>query len=72
MCCVTRSAVAGRPYEALQHWMRAGALSNGTLLAIGDDLQARLAAPEGDGFERPFAALVLEEFARTDRACGRS
>ncbi len=55
------------PYEALQHWMRAGALSNDTLLAIGDNLQARLTAPEGDGVERPFAALVLAEFARTDR-----
>ena len=55
------------PYEALQHWMRAGLLSNDTILAIGDDLQARLAAPQGDGVERPFAALVLAEVARTDR-----
>jgi hypothetical protein len=57
----------GLAYEGLQHWMRAGALTRQTLLAIGDDLQARLAAAEGEGFERPFAALVLAEFARTDR-----
>jgi hypothetical protein len=47
--------------------MRAGQLTRPTLLTIGDDLQARLSAPEGPGFERPFAALVLAEFARTDR-----
>lgn len=54
-------------YESLQTWMRAGALNNATLLAIGDDLQARLTAPEGQGFERPYAALMLAEVARTDR-----
>lgn len=57
----------GLAFEALQHWMRADALTHETLLAIGDDLQARLTAPEGPGFERPFAALVLADFARTDR-----
>jgi hypothetical protein len=57
----------GLGYESLQHWMRADALDRTTLLAIGDDLQARLTAPDGPGFERPFAALVLAEFARTDR-----
>lgn len=57
----------GLAFEALQHWMRADQLSRATLLAIGDELQERLTAPEGEGFARPFAALVLAEFARTDR-----
>ncbi|WP_395646445.1 DUF2785 domain-containing protein [Terricaulis sp.] len=57
----------GIAFEGLQHWMRAGALSPETLAALADDLQARLTAPEGAGFERPFAALVLSEVARTDR-----
>lgn len=57
----------GIAFEGLQHWMRSGTLSNETLLVIADDLQARLTAPEGPGFERPFAALVLSEVARTDR-----
>ena len=54
-------------FEALQHWMRAGQLSEPTLTALADDLQRRLAAPPGPGFERPFAALALAEVARTDR-----
>jgi Protein of unknown function (DUF2785) len=54
-------------YEALQRWMRAGALESNIVLAIGNDLQARLSAPDGSGVERPFAALVLAEVARTDR-----
>jgi hypothetical protein len=58
----------GIAFEALQHWMRTdNALTHETLLAIGDELQARLTAPEGPGFARPFAALVLADFARTDR-----
>lgn len=57
----------GIAFEALQHWMRADALTHDTLLAIGDELQARLGAPEGQGFARPFAALVLADLARTDR-----
>lgn len=57
----------GIAFEGLQHWMRARQLSDATLLAIGDDVQARLSAPEGPGFERPFSALVLAEVARADR-----
>jgi hypothetical protein len=37
------------------------------MLALDADLEARLVAPEGAGFERPFAALVLSEIARADR-----
>lgn len=57
----------GIAFEALQHFMRNRQLSNQTQLALLADLEARLAAPEGPGFERPFAALVLSEVARTDR-----
>jgi hypothetical protein len=57
----------GLAYEGLAHWMRARALTNGTLLAINADLQADLPAPDAQGFARPFAVLVLAEVARTDR-----
>ena len=57
----------GIAFEAYAHWLRARQLSNETMLWLADDLQARLMAPEGPGFERPFAALVLSEVARADR-----
>lgn len=57
----------GLAFEGLQHMMRARQLSNETLLALADDLQAKLSAPDPQGFQRPFAALVLSEVARTDR-----
>jgi hypothetical protein len=57
----------GIAFEAYAHWLRSRHLSNETMLWLADDLQQRLAAPEGPGFERPFAALVLSEVARADR-----
>jgi hypothetical protein len=57
----------GLAFEAFQTWMRGGKLSNETVLAIGDELQGWLTAPEGEGYARPFAALILAEVARTDR-----
>jgi hypothetical protein len=54
-------------FEALSHWLRARALSNETMLWLADDLEPRLFAPEGPGFERPFAALMLSEVVRADR-----
>ncbi len=57
----------GIAFEALQHMMRARQLSPATMMELQDDLEARLAAHEGAGFERPFAALVLAEVARADR-----
>jgi hypothetical protein len=54
-------------FNAFQHWMRAGELGDDAVLAIGDELQAWLSAPAGEGFRRPFAALILAEVARTDR-----
>jgi hypothetical protein len=37
------------------------------LAALNTDLQAKLTAPDPQGFQRPFAALVLADVARTDR-----
>lgn len=54
-------------FEAYAHWLRGKRLTQATMLALANDLQARLTAPEGAGFERPFAALVLSEVARADR-----
>ncbi len=58
----------GIAFEALSRWLRAKALAPATV----DDLRQRLvaqlqAAPDADGFRRPFAALLLSEVARSDR-----
>ena len=57
----------GIAYEAYHTWLRGGVLTTGTMVALAADLEARLVASEGAGFERPFAALVLSEIARADR-----
>jgi hypothetical protein len=57
----------GIAFEALSHWLRARELNTETMLWLADDLELRLQAAEGAGFERPFAALVLSEVARADR-----
>lgn len=57
----------GIAYEALTHWLRAGDFDSGSLRALRDRLYAIVDAGEGDGFARPFAALVLSEVARNDR-----
>ena len=57
----------GIAYEAYHTWLRGRALTTETMLVLEADLQARLVASEGVGFERPFAALVLSEIARADR-----
>lgn len=57
----------GIAFEANAHWMRSRQLSTETMLWLADDLEQRLTAPEGAGFERPFAALILSEVARADR-----
>jgi hypothetical protein len=59
-----RDDLAYQGYFAL---LRHRQLTDATMLALADNLQARLAAPEGEGFERPFAALILSEVARADR-----
>jgi hypothetical protein len=57
----------GVAFEALQTWMRAKLLSPATVVTLRDRLVPILTDPEGDGFARPFAALVLADVARTDR-----
>ncbi len=57
----------GFAFEALQHYMRERLLSTETLSMLNVDLQARLTAPDPEGYQRPFSALVLAEVARTDR-----
>jgi hypothetical protein len=57
----------GIAYEALTHWMRGGQLQVKTLRALLGRLQGMLGSTDPEGFEAPFAALVLSELARTDR-----
>lgn len=57
----------GIAYEALAQWMRAGDFDADELRRLRDALYPMLDGDDGDGFRRPFAALVLSEVARTDR-----
>lgn len=57
----------GIAYEGLSIWMRAGVLSPSVLASLRDRLLPMLARKDRDGFQAPFAALVLSEVARTDR-----
>lgn len=54
-------------FEALQAWMRGDKLDTVTVQALRTRLIAQLAAPDPQGFARPFAALVLADVARVDR-----
>lgn len=58
----------GIAFDALANWMRKGELAPATLRTMRDRLYTMLAQPDRDGFRWPFAALVLSEIARTDRA----
>lgn len=51
----------------LSGWMRAGLLGTATLRALRDRGFARMEGDDGDGFGKPFAALMLAEISRTDR-----
>jgi hypothetical protein len=57
----------GIAFEGLSAFMRANALDRATLTAIKSELRATIAGPDPSGLQRPFAALVLSEVARTDR-----
>lgn len=57
----------GIAFEALSAWMRAGDFDPTTLRGLRDALYALLDGEAGEGYARPFAALVLSEVARTDR-----
>jgi uncharacterized protein DUF2785 len=56
-------------FDALSHWMRARQLAPETMQSMRVALLVQLEAgsADGDGFARPFAALVLAEIARADR-----
>jgi hypothetical protein len=57
----------GVAFEALTHMLRNDRLATAVRVDLTRDMLARLRADEGEGFERPFAALVLSELARADR-----
>ena len=57
----------GIAFEGLQHYMRNNLLTRETLASLNTNLQAKFTAPDPQGFQRPFAALVLADVARTDR-----
>lgn len=57
----------GVAFEALSHLLRQNQLEPAVRIDLTRDMLQRLQAQEGEGFERPFAALVLSELARADR-----
>lgn len=57
----------GVVFEAPAHWLRERQLSVETMRALAEDLDRRLFSADANGFERPFAALVLSEVVRADR-----
>ncbi|MEZ5546034.1 MAG: DUF2785 domain-containing protein [Lysobacteraceae bacterium] len=54
-------------FGLLSNWMRQGVFDVQTLRALRDAGFARLQGEDGEGFGKPFAALLLAEVARTDR-----
>lgn len=56
----------GVAFAGLQRMLRTNQLDTGTRLHIARDLLARLSSRDPNGFEAPFAALVLAEIARAD------
>ncbi|HEY5970499.1 MAG TPA: DUF2785 domain-containing protein [Pseudoxanthomonas sp.] len=57
----------GIAFEALTAWLRGKQLSAEARRALRTRLYALLQGEDAAGFQRPFAALVLSEVARTDR-----
>ncbi len=56
----------GVAFEALSHMFREEQLSDAVKIRIARDLSRRLSSREPNGFEAPFAALVLAEVVRAD------
>lgn len=56
----------GIAFEALSHMLRADQLGVEVRLRIARDLLARLRSTQPEGFEAPFAALILAEIVRAD------
>lgn len=54
-------------YEALYHYLRGKLVSDAAMVRLAGILQAQMAAPDPEGFRRPFAAVALAEVARADR-----
>ena len=54
-------------FERLSTAMRGGNVDRDTLIAARTELLKLVAAPDPQGFQRPFAILTLAEVARTDR-----
>lgn len=54
-------------FEGLSRLLRARQLDTATQTALLDDVLPRLEARDRQGFERPFAALVVSELVRADR-----
>ena len=54
-------------FEALSHMLRADQLGTPVRVRIARDLLVRLKSRDPQGFEAPFAALVLSEIVRADR-----
>jgi hypothetical protein len=54
-------------FERISAELRGGAVDRETLAKAQAQLLALLAAPDPQGFQRPFAILALAEVARTDR-----
>ena len=54
-------------FERLSTAMRGGNVDRDTLVAARTELLKLAAAPDPQGFQRPFAILTLAEVARTDR-----
>ncbi|WOI53552.1 DUF2785 domain-containing protein [Parvularcula sp. LCG005] len=55
-------------YEGFSALLRGDQLETDTIRSLSDQLMGVLSAPaDAAGFEKPFAALVLSEIARTDR-----
>ena len=54
-------------FERISAELRGGAVDRDTLLKVNSQLLALVAAPDPQGFQRPFAILTLAEVARTDR-----
>jgi hypothetical protein len=61
---VLRDGVA---YEGFVHLLRGKQLDTATMNALAEDLLVRVARTDPNGFEQPFAAIVLGEVVRADR-----
>jgi len=58
----------GVAFEAVSGWLRSQKLSSETILALYENLLTQLGSDSDDnGFQQPFAALLLSEVARADR-----